>query len=274
MSLANNEIVANDAVIAKTVYRFDRKPGITAFIRLKDEAASLEASLESIRGLFDAYVILIQPSSDRTIEICREFATAEAIVTIIHYPFESWPNGPGYKLQDPTSIRSRTFYYNFGCRFIETEFACKWDGDMIAAEGLDYVLDRFRSGRKKYLAFSGIECADGICSTHLDRKSTPNEVRVFPVLKRNNFYNGDYCERHISYRGLGKAHRKLFGEVVDEPVYYHFKHAKSLYSKTKAWPENWASIEHFRKLLDVKVVENDGSLPVLTQSVLREKNGL
>lgn len=243
--------------------------GITAYIRLKDEAQTLEASLNSIKGLFDYYVILIQPSNDNTVEIIRELMK-DSKVTIVHYPYESWPNGPGYSEQDEGSVYSRTFFYNFGVQFIPTEHAFKWDGDMIASPNLENYISRWRNKKKDYVAMKGVECADGLCETLNSRKYTGNEVRIFKV-KKNAFSNGPRCEiLNIYKKSLFHAiYRRLFIDKIEEALYYHFKYAKIESSQTKAWPDNWKEIDHFVNLMSFNIVLNDSELRPLKANILK-----
>ncbi|WP_353497683.1 hypothetical protein [Vibrio sp. CB1-14] len=243
--------------------------GITAFIRLKDEAQTIEASLRSIEGLFDYYVILIQPSNDKTAEIVKE-VMKDSKATIVHYPYESWPNGPGYSEQDETSVYSRTFFYNFGTQFIPTKHAFKWDGDMIASTDLRKYLSKWRKNKRGYVAMKGVECADGLCATVNSRIYTGNEVRIFKS-KKSAFSNGPKCEiLNIYKKGLLYAiFRRLFIYKMQQPMYYHFKYAKLESSQTKAWPENWREVEHFVNLMSFDVESNKTTLRPLSENILK-----
>lgn len=241
---------------------------VSAFIRLKNESQTLNASLASISGIFDDYLFAIQPSYDDTFKIVHDFAK-EHNCQIIHYPLDSWPNGPGYSKQDPTHPESRTYFYNFSARLLKSEYACKWDGDMIAGENFASFIQKFKKSSKNYASFRGIECSDGKCETLNARVYTANEVRIFPVRKKNNFYNGEYCEKHISYKGIEKYRRYLSEIMVDEPLFYHFKYAKDEPSRTKAWPSDWREQPHFLELANTKNVVNDTCLLPLKSSILQ-----
>lgn len=269
--MAINEIIYSGREIKKINLEInvnELSNGITAYIRLKDESQTLKSSLLSILGLFDHYVVLIQPSSDKTVEIVKTILK-DSSVTLIHYPFDSWPNGPGYNEQDEKDMRSRTFFYNFGCKFIPTKHACKWDGDMVASDSFKEYIKLWKKKKNNYVSMKGVECANGVCSLLNNKVFTGSEIRIFK-LEKSNFINGPMCEQLSVYRPgfLLKVYRKLIVKSLDMEVYYHFKYAKIESSRTKAWPENWRDIEHFIKLYNFSEIENRTMLPVLNYSIL------
>lgn len=246
-------------------------PGITAYIRLKDEGETLESSLKSILGLFDHYVVIIQPSTDETVDIVKN-VFENYPCTLVHYPVNSWPNGPGYDKQDELSFKSRTYFYNYGCQFIPTTHAMKWDGDMVASNGLIDILKQWKNIKKDYVIMKGVECADGCCSLVNDRVYTGSEIRIFK-LREKNFTNGNQCELLSVYKDnfVKKIVRKLSTLTVNDACYYHFKYAKLESSRSKAWPENWEELDHFRNLANYKVIKNSTCLLELTETVLRNE---
>jgi len=80
----------------------NRKPGISALLRLANEEDFIRPCIESILPIFDEIVCTLQCSTDSTEQILRSFNDPK--IKIYHYPFESIPNGPGHGEQPKSSV--------------------------------------------------------------------------------------------------------------------------------------------------------------------------
>lgn len=217
----------------------NRVPGLSAMLRLKNEAEYIRPCLEAIVDWFDEIVICLQPCTDGTDEIVREYESDK--VKIYDYPFDSHPNGPGHDKYPEGSVYDRAYFYNWTLSKTTRTHVAKWDGDMVAMDWLagsvHELIHRYDIVRCK-----GVDiCGDWFVSPH---PHTANEPRFFRVTPETFYVQGKYCETFTQH------HAKGFD--IASPGYLHFKWAKSRASATKAWPDDWADIEHFVRIYNNK----------------------
>jgi glycosyltransferase involved in cell wall biosynthesis len=128
-----------------------RPPGLSAFVRCKNEQEYIVASLLSAYRVFDEIVVILNNSTDRTRELVEDLLPDHPKIRVLDYPHECSPIGPGYHervLREPMSSLAR--YYNWCLEHTRFSHVCKWDGDMVATpefeharpliEGADVVL--------------------------------------------------------------------------------------------------------------------------------------
>lgn len=208
-----------------------REFGLSAMIRLRNEAEWIIPSLESIAGWVDEIVITLQgDQTDGTDLLVEDWAKDRDNVFIYSYPFLSYPNGPGHDKQPRGSLHERAMFYNWSLAKTRFSHVMKHDGDMVAFDWLGPVV---RDWMKVHdpIRFRGVD----ICGRELTHKSirpyTANEVRVFRVTEKTFYYSAANCE------SLTYGHRD--GPAIPGNAYLHFKWAKNLDSATKAWPADW-----------------------------------
>lgn len=214
-----------------------RIPGLSAFIRLKDEAEYIIPALESIKGWCDEIVIALQgDQTDGTAELVRDWAKDKNKVRVLVYPFDSVPNGPGHDKQQRGSVYERAYFYNWTLAHTTRTHVLKWDGDMVA---LDDTGRRLRTTGAHNIAFYGAEIAqrDGLVLSR--RPHTSSEVRMFRVTPGTFYETGPMCERLV---GVQQHDR------MPHVAYLHFKHSKAFSSRIKAWPEGWQEMDHFKAI--------------------------
>jgi glycosyltransferase involved in cell wall biosynthesis len=125
-----------------------KKPGVSAILRLRNEADYLEKALNSILPSFDEFVIVYNQCSDRTPEIIEQFVSKDPQrVKAFHYLPEVFPQGSEQHRALPANhVSSLVHYFNFALSKVSYRVCAKWDGDMIAAPAaLGRVLNRLRS---------------------------------------------------------------------------------------------------------------------------------
>lgn len=226
-------------------YPGSRVSGLSAMLRVKDEGEWLGRALESIAGWCDEIVIAVQGEQvDETRRIAETAArTDPKRIRALYYPFDSRPNGPGHADQPHGSVRERAYFYNWTLGMTTRSHVIKWDGDMVA---LDDTAARIRAALDRghdFIRFEGVEIVDAetlkVSATH---PAANIETRVFPARADVHFATGSFCEMLI---GLPSRDRQV---TLADPAYLHFKWAKSAAAATKAWPDNWRDLDHFRRI--------------------------
>lgn len=230
-----------------------RKPGLSAMIRLKNEAEFLEASVESIIGWHDEVLLILQgEQSDDTPLI------AEALrrkypekIRILEYPFDSLVNGPGHDLQPRGSVYERAYFYNWCLAQTTRTFANKWDGDMVAHDWLgDRVRDLIQT--KDGVYFHGHDLVGVKLNRQSKKPKTASELRVHRVTPDTFYFTFTHCE-HFSAAALDQ-HKVLDTETLTEYAYIHLKWCKpSMDKSTVGWPEDAAKKhEYYRAIIEKK----------------------
>ncbi len=154
-------------------YRFEpsqlavtgRRPGISAFMRIRDGAFSLEAAIRSHIGHFDEIVAVHNRCTDQTPDILERLAQEYGPrLRVFHYLPPVFPPGSdGHRREPANAPRSLVNYYNFALTRTRFSHVTKLDDDHVAmAEGLSRLVADVRAGRRaqrELACFSGLNLA-------------------------------------------------------------------------------------------------------------------
>jgi glycosyltransferase involved in cell wall biosynthesis len=144
--------------------------GISAFLRCRNEAEYIVASILSCYRVFDEIVVILNDSTDRTRELVEDLMTDHPKIRLLTYDFQCAPAGAGYLEaveRDPS--RSLARYYNWCLEHTAFSHVCKWDGDMIALPPLE--------GVRALIESNDVVLIDG--HDVLDRPTVNYEPRIF-----------------------------------------------------------------------------------------------
>jgi hypothetical protein len=111
--------------------------GFTAVLRLKDEARSLPWTLPPLLRAVQRIVIVDNGSTDGTPQIARRIAAehdAGERLEVHEYPFAIAPCGAEHLSTPADSLHSLAYYYNWSFAHVRTNYALKWDGDMVLTD--------------------------------------------------------------------------------------------------------------------------------------------
>ena len=206
----------------------DRKPGVSAFMRIKNGADWLELSIRSHISYFDEIVAVYNQCTDSTPDILkrlqREYGPHK--LRVIHYTDLVHPPGSdGHARTDPASPNSLVNYYNFSLASTRYQFATKLDDDHLAiADATKSVTDTLRSGTASsntMYCFSGLNVFRrpdgrlGILSN--DSVSGGGDIGFFRVTPHTFFVHDRRFERFQR----GNDRREFAGFL-----YWHLKYLK------------------------------------------------
>lgn len=236
----------------------DRKPGLSGFVRLRDEETWCGLAIESFLPWVDELVIAVQPSADNTRIVVADY---DKQAKIYDYPFLTKPNGPGHDGLPEDSVHTPSYYYNFALSKTTRTHVVKLDGDIVM---MDWAGEVIRNALEHHdrIKFSGVDIV-GDELRHVGSHPHCSTDGVFKV------------EPGVRYRP-GASSEKLVGipqptRTIRMPVFLHFKFArKSESSVTKAWPENWADSEHFQRIWErrLPVADYKGPYPESIKALL------
>jgi len=217
----------------------NRKQGVSAFIRVKNEEEYIKPCILSIAPFFDEIVIALNQSTDNTRSILESLKMNK--IKIYDYPFKLHPNGPTHRQCHSASLKDNSYYYNWTLSKTNFTHACKWDGDMVALSGLHNLKETIF--KFSTVSIRGLNIADKEIK-HLSRDlpSTAAEPRFFKILPQSYYIQGPICEIFHKGRGANKN--------IGKPMFLHFKNVKNIKSASAIWPENWKNIPIFKRLIN------------------------
>jgi hypothetical protein len=119
--------------------------GLTAVLRVKDEARNLPWVLPPMLEAVTHVVLVDNQSADGTAEVARETARQHGMadkLTVTSYDVKVARAGVEHLRTPPDSPHSLTHFYNWSFSHVRTAYSMKWDGDMVlTAEGVELLKD-------------------------------------------------------------------------------------------------------------------------------------
>lgn len=108
-------------------------PGVSAMLRIKNEASKIELCLRSIASSFDEIVVVNNGSSDDTGAIVERLAKSPGMqhVKLFDYPHVISRCGADNSETPEDSVHSLAYYYNWSLSQCSRAWVFKWDGDMV-----------------------------------------------------------------------------------------------------------------------------------------------
>lgn len=237
----------------------ERVPGLSAMIRLKDEAEYIIRSLESIWWCNEIIICLQGKQTDGTDILVKRWAENRENVLIYEYPFDSFPNGPGHDQQPKNSVYERAYFYNWCLSKTTRTYVCKWDGDMIAMDWLGAMINTGYDA----ITVNGVDIV-GSELKHIGRPPFKQDPFIFKVTEETYFETGPLCE-------IFHSPKEFFSKFqIKKPAFLHFKWAKSLESIAKAWPKDWERIPHFQRIIKRRIPTGEyrGEYPRVIRELL------
>lgn len=205
----------------------ERRPGVSAFMRVRDGAFSVEAAIRSHIGHFDEIVVLYNRCTDETPEIlARLAAELGPRLRVYHYLPPVYPPGSGGHRTEPAdSPNSLVNYYNCALSLTRFSHATKLDDDHIAMHAATArLVEDVRSGRaarNEMACFSGLNLAYDPAGTFGILSKEPfsgsGDIAIFPVMPETYFIHDRRFEV-FHHPGLRRRFHSL--------VYWHLKYLK------------------------------------------------
>jgi Sulfotransferase family len=113
------------------------EPGVTAVIRIKNEAQSLPWVLPPLLRAVSHVVIVDNGSTDGSVDVARRVASdagASDRLELHTYPFSVARCGQEHLDMPAGSVHSLAYFYNWSFAHVRTGYALKWDGDMVLTD--------------------------------------------------------------------------------------------------------------------------------------------
>ena len=112
------------------------RPGMTAIVRVRNEARALPWTLPPLLRAVERVVLIDNGSTDGTAALARETAAAvgAAPLEVLAYPFAVARCGAQHLATPADSVHSLAYFYNWSFSHARTTYVLKWDGDMVLSE--------------------------------------------------------------------------------------------------------------------------------------------
>jgi glycosyltransferase involved in cell wall biosynthesis len=113
------------------------EPGLTAVMRLKNEARSLPFVLAALLHAVQRVIVVDNDSDDGTPDVVSRIAAehdASDRAEIKSYPFRVSRCGPEHLHTPADSVHSLAYFYNWSFSGVRTAYSLKWDGDMVLTD--------------------------------------------------------------------------------------------------------------------------------------------
>jgi glycosyltransferase involved in cell wall biosynthesis len=216
------------------------RPGVSALVRVRNEAAKLSHCLRSILPVFDEVVIADNGSTDGTDEVAGALARRHehgARIRLASYPFRLARFGPEHDATPADSLRSAVYFSNWALSLCTHRYVCKWDGDMVlvrsARPAFEALLRQVRARRLGCWSLAGQTVYRALDGTwYLAVGEVNREVELFPNGRGYRFIKRPHWEglRRPSLPRARRFEPVAFYELKDvaEDEFGHWS--------TTAWP--------------------------------------
>lgn len=256
-------MIKNIERIEKYYYPYDlsknRKNGVSAVVRCKDEAEFIIPSLLSVKDFFDEIVIVLNNCIDKTEELIKLLNLPN--LKIFYYPFDVIPAGPESIKVDPLSVHNIVYYTNYSFSLTNYKWVYRFDADHIALPNFYDLKNIIACDRYNSIEDRGIDLVGQNCDMLGSQEMCSFEkrlVKITPEFKYivtpNKMAEMPNCTG-LSYK-------------VEEPTFLHVKWCAK--DAGRKWTNGWQGIHHFKAIKDrhYPVKRYEGEIPFVLQKYL------
>lgn len=202
------------------------KSGVAAIMRAKNEEDKIAYALGSIYDVFDQIVVVDNGSTDRTLDIVKEFKKRfDAVnkIDIQYYPFKLARCGPEHDATPEDSLHSIVYFTNYAMSFCKVRCLFRFDADMVLCQEKREKFAEFikKAGNKLRCRWlipgqTLYRTLDGTFARNSDELS--GETRLFPC---------SYHNRFIKFFAFEVLYSPLPKRVYPHVVFYELKFASA-----------------------------------------------
>lgn len=233
----------------------EKRMGVSAMLRVKNEAPKIRCCLTSILDVFDEIVVVDNGSTDGTQDIVEAFRREHdrhGKMVVLEYPFKVARCGPEHSATAEDSVHNLAYYYNWTLSHCTCRYVCKWDADMVMRRDARQPFRQFllELGRREacVVLIQGqtvYKDASGHCFLSTD--DLVAEPRLFP-------HNGDHYYIKAEHFEQLRLTPLLPTTAFDGVVFYElkfveedeFSHWSTLEFPTPRKKREWESVELLR----------------------------
>ena len=140
--------------------------GISGMFRLRNESLFMERAILSHLPYLNEAVLVVQPSSDDTVEQAYRLATEYDKVQVYEYPFDcDWIDTPGFYAKDPEQSGHLVHMSNWAATRCRYSWIAKIEGDVIGLSSFGRIIERIKADPLKIMYYgrvilnlAGLDC--------------------------------------------------------------------------------------------------------------------
>ena len=215
-----------------------RKPGISAYMRIKNEEQFVGLSILSHIDYYDEIIACYNDCTDNTEAILLDLAKHYPHkLKVYHYlPKVHPPHSQEHKQTPDDSVHGLANYYNYALSKTTYQVAVKLDADHLAipcklAPLLDTIRRDMAAGKQKIYMFSGINLGRDLYSvigiTEDNLFSGTNDINYHPVNEQTVYHQSRKVE------SFNKTYRRSLETEYMGIMYFHLKALKKDYAGSK-----------------------------------------
>ena len=173
---------------AFTLERSRELPGVSAMVRVRNEARKIDYCLRSILPVFDEIVVVDNGSDDGTASLVQQVMEQhdpDGKIRLLTYPFRLARFGPEHDDTPEDSLSSAVYFTNWALSHCTFQYVCKWDGDMVlrreVRDSFAQFLEQIPSAPPHCWAIAGQTIYRDVQGHfHLARGEVNSEIEIFP----------------------------------------------------------------------------------------------
>lgn len=215
----------------------NRKDGVSAVVRCKDEAEFIIPSLLSIKDFFNEIVVILNCSTDKTWFLLNELKLPN--LKIFYYDEPIIPAGPESVDVNPLSVHHIVYYTNYCFSLTNYNWVYRFDADHIALPNFYDLKNIIACDRYNSIEDRGIDLVGQNCDMLGSQEMCSFEkrlVKITPEFKYivtpNKMAEMPNCTG-LSYK-------------VEEPTFLHVKWCAK--DAGRKWTNGWQGIHHFKAI--------------------------
>ena len=209
-----------------------RKPGISAYMRIKNEEQFVRLTILSHLDYYDEIIACYNDCSDNTEAILLDLAKQYPHkIKVYHYLPKVHPIGSeGHRQAADDSVHGMANYYNYALSKTTCQVATKLDADHLAiphklAPLIDTIHKDIAAGKEKIYMFSGLNLMRDKNSTigipENSLFSGNNDINYHPVNAKTVYHNSARME------SFNKTWRRSLETEYMGIMYFHLKALKN-----------------------------------------------
>jgi len=247
-------MIKNIEKIEKYYYPADlsknRKPGVSAICRCKNEEEFCIPSILSVKDFFDEIIVILNNCTDKTPILLNALKLPN--MKIFYYDEDIIEAGPRKVDISDLSTKSIVYYTNYCISLSSYEWIYRWDLDNIALSNFNDLRNIINKNELNWVEDRAFDIVND--SWIGSQQMVSFEKRLIRI--KDNV-------RYISSpnRYAEQAYIPGIGMRIEKPTFFHMRWSVS--NPGKYWPNNWMEIPHFRDIYNrhIPIIPYSGEFP-------------
>jgi glycosyltransferase involved in cell wall biosynthesis len=217
----------------------NRKNGVSAIVRVKNEEEFIIPSLLSVKDFFDEFIIILNQCTDKTPILLNALKLPNT--KIFYYDEYIVPAGPESLGLDSNSIHSIVYYTNYCISLSNYKWIYRFDADHIALPMFFEMKHLIKSDRYNSVEDRGIDLVGSNCNMLGSQEMCSFEKRLVRISSGFKYVvaHSNMSEMPNSY---GISYR------IESPTFLHMKWCCK--DSGRKWTKGWQGIHHFKSIKD------------------------